>query len=86
MAAQPDKNTLSVADAMAASAAELDSVMQSLLPEPSGPERRLADAMRYAVLAPGKRFRPVLTLATAELFAVPRRSALRVAEIGRAHV
>jgi len=77
--AQPGTGAGGVAEAMAAAAAEIDGVLQNLLPEPSGPERRLAEAMRYAVLAPGKRFRPVLSLATAELFAVPRRSALRVA-------
>ena len=79
MIAQPGTGAGGVAEAMAAAAAEIDGVLQNLLPEPSGPERRLAEAMRYAVLAPGKRFRPVLSLATAELFAVPRRSALRVA-------
>ena len=79
MPAPPGKGVIGVAEAMAAAAAEIDAVLQTLLPEPSGPERRLAEAMRYAVLAPGKRFRPMLALSTAELFSVPRRAALRVA-------
>ncbi|MBV8889732.1 MAG: polyprenyl synthetase family protein [Alphaproteobacteria bacterium] len=35
--------------------------------------------MRYAALAPGKRLRPLLVLASSRLFAVARRSALQVA-------
>jgi farnesyl diphosphate synthase len=77
--AQLGKGVAGVAEAMAAAGAEIDGVLQNLLPEPNGPEGRLAEAMRYSVLAPGKRFRPILALAAAELFAVPRRAALRVA-------
>ncbi len=79
MSIQLGKGVASVAEVMTAATAEIDGVLQNLLPEPSGPERRLAEAMRYSVLAPGKRFRPILALATAELFNVPRRAALRVA-------
>ena len=79
MNAQPESGTGGVAEDMAAAGAEIDAVLQALLPEPGGPERRLAEAMRYAVLAPGKRFRPILALASADLFSVPRRSSLRVA-------
>ena len=46
---------------------------------PAGPEARLAEAMRYAVLAPGKRFRPILAVASADLFGARREAALRVA-------
>jgi len=35
------------------------------------------EAMRYAALAPGKRLRPFLVLASAQLFSVARRSALQ---------
>ena len=35
----------------------------------------LGDAMRYAVLGPGKRLRPVLTLASAELVGGPDAAA-----------
>lgn len=64
---------------MAAAGAEIDAVLDRLLPRPSGPEARLAEAMRYAVLAPGKRFRPILAVAAADLFGVGREAALRVA-------
>ncbi len=79
MSIQLGQGVASVAEVMTAATAEIDGVLQNLLPEPNGPERRLAEAMRYSVLAPGKRFRPILALATAELFSVPRRAALRVA-------
>ena len=39
---------------------------------------RLLDAMRYASLNGGKRFRPSLVVATADLFEVPRQQALMV--------
>ena len=68
-----------VARAMAAAATEIEGVLENLLPNPNGPEHRLQEAMRYVVLAPGKRFRPVLVLSAAQMFGVPRQSALRVA-------
>ncbi len=40
--------------------------------------KRLLDAMRYASLNGGKRFRPFLVVATSALFDVPRRQALMV--------
>ena len=64
---------------MAGAVADVDGVLDNLLPEPEGPEAQIFEAMRYAALAPGKRFRPILVLATADLFRVARRSALRVA-------
>jgi len=42
-------------------------------------EGRLNEAMRYAVLGGGKRFRPFLVLETAKLFDVSRENALHVA-------
>lgn len=75
----PDDIPTSVASAMAAAVAEIEGVLDNLLPNPEGPEARLFEAMRYAVLAPGKRLRPILVLASADLFNVARRSALRVA-------
>ena len=68
-----------LAEAMAAAGAEIDAALDTLLPRPSGPESRLAEAMRYAVLAPGKRFRPILAVASSDLFGVDRRQSLRVA-------
>lgn len=59
-------------------AKKVDSVLEAVLPVPDGPEASLFDAMRYAALGPGKRFRPFLVLAGSRLFGVPEASALRV--------
>jgi farnesyl diphosphate synthase len=48
-----------------ADAIELE--LHRLLPPPDGPLGRLGEAMRYASLGGGKRFRPLLVAATAEL-------------------
>ena len=46
--------------------AEVDTFLASLTFAPEGPTRGLEEAMRYSLLAGGKRIRPVLALATAE--------------------
>jgi len=62
-------------------AADTEALLERLLaaePEPgelSRPER-LLDAMRYASLGGGKRFRPFLVVESATLFRVPRQRAL----------
>ncbi|HYM74076.1 MAG TPA: farnesyl diphosphate synthase [Stellaceae bacterium] len=56
-----------------------DSIIDGLLRLPPGLEARVYEAMRYSALAPGKRLRPLLVLASARLFGVARRSALQVA-------
>jgi farnesyl diphosphate synthase len=56
-----------------------DQLLDRLLVPPEGPEARVFEAMRYSALAPGKRLRPFLVLAGAQLFSVARRSALQVA-------
>ena len=56
-----------------------DAVLERLLAVPPGLEARVHDAMRYSALAPGKRLRPFLVLASAGLFGVARRCALQVA-------
>jgi farnesyl diphosphate synthase len=66
-------------DALAEAAKLVDSLLDRLLVVPSGLESRVYDAMRYAVLAPGKRMRPFLVLASASLFGVGLRCALHVA-------
>jgi farnesyl diphosphate synthase len=65
--------------AMADSARAVDEVIEHLLAQPDGPEARVYEAMRYAALAPGKRLRPFLVLASAHLFGVSQRSALQAA-------
>ena len=53
--------------------------LDQLLPRADGPESRLIEAMRYAVLGPGRRIRPYFTLETARMLDVDERSVLRVA-------
>jgi farnesyl diphosphate synthase len=56
-----------------------DALIERLLAVPPGLEARVYEAMRYSALAPGKRLRPLLVLASSTLFGVSRRSALQVA-------
>ncbi len=65
--------------ALAETASLTDAAIGKLIPVPPGLEARVFEAMRYAVLAPGKRLRPFLVLASAQLFSVATRSALQVA-------
>jgi farnesyl diphosphate synthase len=67
------------ATALAEAASLTDTVLDKLITVPSGLEARVFEAMRYAALAPGKRLRPFLVLASSQLFTVTRRSALQVA-------
>jgi farnesyl diphosphate synthase len=67
------------AAALAEAAKLTDAVIDRLVPVNAGLEARVLEAMRYAALAPGKRLRPFLVLAGAQLFGVGRRSALQVA-------
>jgi farnesyl diphosphate synthase len=66
-------------EALSEAARLTDSVLGKLLAVPEGPEARVVHAMRYSALAPGKRLRPFLVLASAQLFSVSRRSALQAA-------
>ena len=52
---------------LAAHRRTVDRALRGILRTPKGRPAKLAEAMRYAVLGPGKRLRPVLTLASAEL-------------------
>ncbi|HWD58071.1 MAG TPA: farnesyl diphosphate synthase [Stellaceae bacterium] len=56
-----------------------DSIIDRLLQPPPGLEARVYEAMRYSALAPGKRLRPLLVLASSRLFGIGQRSALQVA-------
>ncbi len=64
---------------MQAVAAELETVLDHVLPADDVPERPVLDAMRYASLGGGKRLRPFLLLNAALLFGVSRQAALRAA-------
>jgi farnesyl diphosphate synthase len=69
----------SLPDALKDAAERVDRVLDQVLPRPEGLHARVAEAMRYAVFAGGKRLRPFLALAGASLFEVPEPRALRVA-------
>ena len=68
-----------LAEAMASVAADVEQALDQLLPIPDGPEARLSEAMRYAVLGGGKRMRAFLVIEGAMLFHVDRAQAARVA-------
>jgi farnesyl diphosphate synthase len=70
---------VSFAGALAGAAKLTDAALDRLITVPAGLEARVFEAMRYAALAPGKRLRPFLVLASARLFGVSERSALQVA-------
>jgi farnesyl diphosphate synthase len=72
-------DTASVDEATAVTVELTDSVINGLLRSPPGLEARVYEAMRYSALAPGKRLRPLLVLASSRLFGVARGSALQVA-------
>ena len=64
-------------DAMRAIAAEVDDLLDALLPVPDDARAPLYAAMRHAAIGGGKRLRPLLVTATANLFGVDRAAALR---------
>jgi farnesyl diphosphate synthase len=66
--------------ARVAEAADLVTVaLDELLPRADGPESRLTEAMRYAVLGPGKRLRTFFALETGRMFDLEDRPVLRAA-------
>jgi farnesyl diphosphate synthase len=56
-----------------------DVALEAVLPQPGGLHGRVAEAMRYAVFAGGKRLRPFLVLEGASLFDADPEGAARVA-------
>ena len=69
---------VSLADAMAESAAAVEKVLDRVLPAPKGPESCLFEAMRYTTLGSGKRLRPFLVVCGARISGAPESRALRV--------
>lgn len=59
--------------------AAVDRRLAELSPARAERPRRLAEAVRYALLSPGKRFRPMLTLLTARAFGAEPAAALDAA-------
>jgi farnesyl diphosphate synthase len=65
--------------ALAEAATFTERSLEALLPQASGPEARLLEAMRYAALGGGKRLRGFLVLQSGRLFGVDRRAIGRAA-------
>lgn len=57
----------------------IDDVIDRLIPRNNELENQLYDAMRYGTLEGGKRMRPLLVLASCDMFNVDRACAVRVA-------
>ena len=53
--------------------------IDKILPISKGAESRLFDAMRYSTMAGGKRVRPLLVVASGDLFDVDRKKLIRIA-------
>ncbi len=66
-------------EALRRDAAAIEAMLDRLLPVPDAAERRVWEAMRYAVLNGGKRLRGFLVVQVAALFGAPGEAALRVA-------
>jgi len=71
--------SLSLKPALDAIGTAIDQRFDKLLPIPSDPRRRLVEAMRYAAMGGGKRMRPLLAVASCDLFHVDKERALRAA-------
>ncbi len=64
--------TTRLGDAMATVSADIDARFDRLLAVPDDPRSSLYEAMRHAAIGGGKRLRPLLLCATADLFGVSR--------------
>jgi farnesyl diphosphate synthase len=73
---QPSPALSVIAEPMRQTAADLDALFDAVLPLPPGPDRQLIEAMRHATIGGGKRLRPLLLCASADLFDVSRRHSL----------
>lgn len=71
----PDAAALN--DALQRIAADVDDGFSAVLASPGDARDRLIDAMRYAAIGAGKRLRPLLLVATAEMYGVDRQVAVR---------
>lgn len=64
---------------LSAKRAEVNQLLDARLPQPSDDPGRLVEAMRYSLLAPGKRLRPILALTAAEVTGARVDQPLRIA-------
>lgn len=65
--------------ALSQSSAQVEAVLEQVLPQPAAYHARVQEAMRYAIFAGGKRLRPFLTLQFAALFGADPSGAGRAA-------
>lgn len=72
-------DNLALKEAMESTSRHLERVLDPLLAVPEGPEARVYEAMRHSVFGGGKRLRPFLVVASADLFGVERQHSMRVA-------
>ncbi len=56
----------------------VEAALDGFLPTQKGPLGRVVDAMRWGALDGGKRLRPFLAIATADIFGCPRSRSIRV--------
>lgn len=66
-----------LSEGLARIARDVDAGFDALLPVPGDTRQQLLEAMRYAVIGGGKRIRPLLVIAVAEMYGVDRDAALR---------
>ena len=66
-----------LADSLRRIQREVDAAFDQFLPVPDDTRAPLIEAIRYAAIGGGKRVRPLLTVATAELYGVARNPAVR---------
>jgi farnesyl diphosphate synthase len=71
------RETTRIDEPLARIAADIDAIFERVLITPSDPSARLFEAMRHAAIGGGKRLRPLLVCASADLFSVPRTMSLR---------
>jgi geranylgeranyl diphosphate synthase, type II len=64
---------------LASKRAEVDALLDARLSQPADDPGRLIEAMRYSLLAPGKRLRPILALAAVEALSAPLGEPERIA-------
>ncbi len=79
MAAPVPDASLTLRSALQQVSEEIDRQFDRLLAVPGDPRAALYRAMRHAAIGAGKRLRPLLVFATAQLFGVDRGCAARVA-------
>ena len=64
-------------DRIKETAALVENALDGFLPRRSGPLGRVVDAMRHGALDGGKRLRPFLAIAAADMFGAPRQRSIR---------